>query len=255
MHGAAVSSIAVGKTVGVAPEADLYFIAETHGTQSALRRFKWDFKWLAQSIDRLLEINRTLPADRKIRVISISVGWDPRQQGYDEANRAVESAKKENVFVISTSLENTHKLSFQGLGRDPLKDPDNVQSYEPGSWWREQFFKGAGGWGYDHWRGSTPRLMVPMDSRCVASPCGTDQYVFYADGGWSWCVPYLSGMYALACQVKPMVTPEEFWSIGLKTGQTITITRDGKSYEFGRIMDPVALVDALDAGQTSRALP
>ena len=32
MHGAAVASIAVGKTVGVAPDADLYYIAETHGT-------------------------------------------------------------------------------------------------------------------------------------------------------------------------------------------------------------------------------
>ncbi len=34
MHGAAVASIAVGKTVGVAPEADLYYIA----------KFNTDFK-------------------------------------------------------------------------------------------------------------------------------------------------------------------------------------------------------------------
>lgn len=32
MHGSAVSSIAAGKTVGVAPEADLYYIATTMGT-------------------------------------------------------------------------------------------------------------------------------------------------------------------------------------------------------------------------------
>jgi subtilisin family serine protease len=31
MHGSAVTSIAVGKTVGVAPGADLYYIAEQHG--------------------------------------------------------------------------------------------------------------------------------------------------------------------------------------------------------------------------------
>ena len=171
MHGAAVSSIAVGKTVGVAPEADLYFIAETHGTWSPGSPFEWDFHWTAESIDRLLEINRTLPPDRKIRVISISVGWDPRQKGYGEANRAVQSAKKENVFVISTALESTYKLRFQGLGRDPLKDPDDVHSYGPGSWWREQFFKGTGAWGHDCWQNAErPRLMVPMDSRCVAQP-------------------------------------------------------------------------------------
>jgi hypothetical protein len=253
MHGAAVSSIAVGKTVGVAPEADLYFIAETHGTWSPGSPFKWDFHWLAKSIDRLLEINRTLPPDRKIRVISISVGWDPQRKGFEEANRAVERAKKENVFVISTSLERTHKLAFHGLGRDPLKDPDHVQSYGPGSWWREQFFKGTGGWSYDRLRNAErPRLMVPMDSRCIASPCGPEQYVFYANGGWSWSVPYLAGLYALACEVNPTVTPEEFWSIGLETGKTITIERDGKTYVFGKIVDPVALIDVLTGEAPTR---
>ena len=156
MHGAAVSSIAVGKTVGVAPEADLYFIAETHGTFLEGSPFQWDFQWTAKSIERLLEINRRLPADRKIRVISISVGWDPRQKGYEEVNRAVENATKENVFVISTSLESTHKLAFHGLGRNPLKDPDDAHSYGPGSWWREQFFSGSNGWRYQRWQGSLP---------------------------------------------------------------------------------------------------
>ena len=84
--------------------------------------------------------------------------------------------------------------------------------------------------------------MVPMDSRCVASPTSQQDYVFYAQGGWSWCVPYLAGLYALACQVKPTVTPEEFWSVGLETGKTITIDKDGKTYQLGKIVDPVALL-------------
>jgi hypothetical protein len=256
MHGAAVSSIAVGKTVGVAPEADLYFIGETHGTSSRGSPFKYDFQWTAKSIDRLLEINRTLPPDRKIRVISLSAGWVPPKDGYEEANQAVERAKKENVFVISTTLERTHQLAFHGLGRDSLKDPDDVQSYGPGSGWREQYFSESSGWGLHHWPGQLrrehPRLMVPMDSRCVASQRGTEQYVFYASGGVSWCVPYLSGLYALACQVKPTVTPEEFWSVGLETGQTIKIQNDGKTHEFGKIVDPVALVDALTGEAPAR---
>lgn len=242
MHGPAVASIAVGKTVGVAPQADLYYIAETHGTWKPGLPFKWDFHWVAESIDRLLEINRTLPPDRKIRVISISVGWTEGRKGFDEANRAVEDATKENVFVISTSLERTHGLEFHGLGRDPLKDPDDAESYRPGLWWSEDFFKGRGFWA------KRPRLMVPMDSRCVASPCGTEDYVFYAAGGWSWSVPYLAGLYALACEVKPAVTPEEFWAVGLKTGKTITIERGGTTYDFGRIVDPIALAEALTGG-------
>jgi hypothetical protein len=65
VHGAAVASIAVGQTVGVAPDADLYFIAAT---------FK-DTAYIANSIRRMLEINNQLPEGRKIRVISISWGW------------------------------------------------------------------------------------------------------------------------------------------------------------------------------------
>jgi hypothetical protein len=68
MHGSAVASIAVGRTVGVAPEADLYFIAtpsESPMTAVLMPHF------FAQAIRRLVEINRALPADRKIRAISL----------------------------------------------------------------------------------------------------------------------------------------------------------------------------------------
>lgn len=72
IHGAAVSSIAVGKTVGVAPEADLYYIAESSGKTILLGsindKYYYDFTYLAKSIDRILEVNKTLPNKKKIRV-------------------------------------------------------------------------------------------------------------------------------------------------------------------------------------------
>jgi hypothetical protein len=85
-----------------------------------------------------------------------------------------------------------------------------------------------------------------MGSRCTASPTGPEDYALYESGGWSSCVQYLAGLYVLACQVKPTVTPEEFWSVGLETGKTITIDKDGKTYEFGKIVDLVALVRTLE---------
>jgi hypothetical protein len=84
-----------------------------------------------------------------------------------------------------------------------------------------------------------------MDSRTTASPTGTADYVFYRQGGWSWSIPYIAGMYALAVQVKPDITPEEFWDTALKTGKTIQLQHDGKEYEFGVILDPQALIAAL----------
>ena len=237
MHGPAVASIAAGKTVGVAPEADLYYIAETHGEISAQRHFEWDFTWVAKSIDRMLEINQSLPAGNKIRVISISVGWSRDQKGFTEANEAVKRASAQNIFVISTTLQQTHGLFFHGLGRKSSSDPDDASSYIPGSWWAESFFDGR--------RPVDPKkhLLVPMDSRCVASPTGPDDYVYYAEGGWSWSVPYLAGLYALACQVQPTITPEQFWSVGIKTGKTVLINDQGKTDTLGTIADPVALIE------------
>jgi hypothetical protein len=237
MHGAAVTSIAVGKNIGVAPEADLYYIGSWTGDwEPETNNFTWNFKYYAQAIHRILELNQSLPEDQKIRVIAMQIGWSPDQAGYEEITAAVEEAKKAGVFVISSSLSETHGLNFHGLGREPLAAPNEFSSYEPGLWWQQQFFD----------RGSLSNtLLVPMDSRTTASPTGTEDYVFYREGGWSWSIPYLAGMYTLAAQVNPDITPEQFWDVALKTGKTIPIKHDGKEYQFGVILDPQALVEEI----------
>jgi hypothetical protein len=231
MHGPAVASIAVGQTVGVAPGADLYFIA-TSMCQGQYQSV--DFACLAKSVRRVIAINEGLPADHKIRVLSMSIGWESQSKGYDEITKAVIEAKAAGIFVISSSLFETYGFKFHGLGRNPLADPNEFQSYEPGSWWQKRFYEQGL---------SADTLLVPMDSRTTASPTGIEDYVFYRQGGWSWSIPYLAGMYALAVQVKPEITSEEFWKTALRTGRTIQISHDGREYEFGVILDPRALIE------------
>jgi hypothetical protein len=84
-----------------------------------------------------------------------------------------------------------------------------------------------------------------MDARATASPTGKGEYAFYGDGGWSWAIPYIAGMYALAAQVDPQITPERFWALALKTGRTIETKDGGKTGSLGPILDPVALIAAL----------
>ena len=88
-------------------------------------------------------------------------------------------------------------------------------------------------------------LLVPMDSRCTASPSGAEDYVYYAEGGWSWSVPYIAGLYALSCQVNPSITPEQFWTTAVKTGETVTIEKEGKKFPLGSIANPTALMEAI----------
>jgi hypothetical protein len=237
MHGAAVASVAVGKTIGVAPDAELYFVAEQHGTY-AKSEFLWDFTWLAQAIDRVIEIDAQLPAGSKIRVISISVGWAPDQRGYDEVTAAVARAVQAGIFVVSSSLELTYGYRFQGLGRAPLADPELAGSYGPGSWWEARFYAQP-----EKLPGDV--LMAPMDSRTAASHTGNGDYFWGRVGGLSWTIPYVAGLYALACQVQPTLTPDAFWSTALATAATTTLRNGDSTYSFGKIVDPVALIDAL----------
>jgi len=62
-----------------------------------------------------------------------------------------------------------------------------------------------------------------MDSRTTASFTGISEYVFYREGGWSWSIPYIAGLYALAAQVDPEIPPERFWSLAMETGRTIEL--------------------------------
>jgi len=237
MHGAAVTSIAVGKTIGVAPNADLYYIGSWTGDwEPGTNNFTWNFTYYAQAVRRILEINKDLPNDHKIRVIAMQVGWSPDQAGYDEITVAVNEAKAQGMFVVSSSLSDIYGLHFHGLGKLPTSDSNNFESYLPGSWWEKEYYDGMP---------LKDTLLIPMDSRTTASPNGTEDYVFYREGGWSWSIPYIAGMYALAAQVNSEITPEEFWNTALQTGKTIQIQHDGKEYEFGVILDPQALIDAI----------
>lgn len=233
MHGAAVTSIAVGKTVGVAPEADLYYIACDFGKKNSHER---SFKLLAQDIDRILEINKSLPRENKIRVISVSIGWRDYEEGYDEVNAAVERAKAEGILVVSSSLEETYGFRFHGLGKLPLADADDFNSYRPGRRWKNELSYVL----------IKDDLMAPMDFRCTAAPNGTEDYVVYSSGGISLTIPYISGVYALACQVDSEITYDEFWKIALETGASINLKDDlGKEYEFKKIINPVGIIDKL----------
>jgi len=240
MHGPAVASIAVGKTVGVAPEADLYYIG----------RWPWDregakdgkptatFKYEAEAIQRILQINEQLPPDRKIRVISISFGWAFGQRGYLEVTAAAQKAKAAGMLIICSSTQEVHGFKFHGLGRDLLSDPDSFTSYRPARWGSFMYVN------HDH-------LLVPMDARATASPTGKNEYAFYGEGGWSWSIPYIAGVYALAAQVDPKITPERFWALAMKTGRTIQVSHEGKSLDLGPILEPAQLIEAIRRGDLS----
>ena len=68
-HGSLVSGCAVGHTTGTAPDANLYYFAAPMIVDGELDR-----KYINEAIRQLLEINKTLPENKKIRFLSCSWG-------------------------------------------------------------------------------------------------------------------------------------------------------------------------------------
>lgn len=239
MHGAAVASIIAGKTVGVAPEANLTYYAAQLFQDPTTLRMQRDFTYYARAINEILDRNRTLPMAERVRAIGASVGPGPVEPGFSELRQAIERARREGVLVAVTNTQEFFGKGFAGMDRPPDADPNDFNSFLPGSF-RAKGFYATGQ--------MTPNTaMVPMDSRATAAETGLDHYRFYRQGGESWSVPYVIGLYALVAQVDPQITPEQFLDAAFSSGAYITVTREGKDYRFGPIVNPAILVDRLAA--------
>ncbi len=228
MHGPAVASIAVGKTVGVAPEADLYYIASTFGHDSD-KGYQFDASIMAGCILRVCEMNEHLPQENRIRVISISKGYEADSPGYHEIRDAIRQADEQGILVLTTSTKDFYPFTLFGLGRGYFDDPDDPASYGPMPWAPTT----------DH---TLPGIIcVPMGSRAYAARTGPQDYEIDYEGGLSWAVPWMAGFYALCCQAKPDITPSEF----IKVTKGTTYLVRASTGEFLRIIDPAAVIARL----------
>lgn len=236
-HGTAVTSILGGKTVGVAPEVNFYYIG-CYPLNGSRENPVVDFKYVAEALDRLVEVNKTLAASDKIRVISLQIGWDLDSLGADSLNESVRRATDDGIFVISTSMDFYNKYPFNGLNREVYSNPDDLSSYLPGLFYNKEFFRNM-----DFFKGS---VYFPMDSRAVATATGNMDYLFTREGGFSWVVPYIAGLYALSCQVNPEVTPDLFWEKAYETGDILELKMDTEMYTIDRMVNPVKLIESLN---------
>lgn len=231
MHGSAVASIAVGKTVGVAPKAKLYYFAADlvdKMEENADDESQRTSTYYSRALNAIIDMNRNLSDDEKIVVVSISAapGWSKNSEVWQAA---LKRAKNTGIFVTTTEIEKEYGLKDNGVNRDVFGNPDDPNSYSQTAWQT----------------GQNPSVDVqkntlcfPMGHRTTAAPNGNDQYVHYANGGWSWVKPYEAGLYVLAKQVNKDVTPEEFFKAGLETG---TYSKRAKCV----LVNPVELIQKL----------
>jgi hypothetical protein len=208
MHGPPVCSIAVGKTCGVAPAASLFYYSVTTWLNNC-RPF-------CDAINKILELNKTLKASEKIRVVSISTGMFSAWENFDDWKKTVEKAAGEGILIVTCDPA---FLEYGTLARISNKDPDDPSSYKRG-----------------RYSPRNPVLLVPTGNRTIASYCGPEVYTFDRVGGMSWGAPYLAGLAALAFQVDPDIKPETIVDLWLQTAVKT---------DAGPVVNPTVFIEAV----------
>ena len=220
MHGPAVASILAGNTTGIAPDVNIYYVAAPSWTGDAL--------YQAQALTWIIEENKKLPSDQKIRVVSISAApsgeGSPFTMNNAEWDKAYEQAKKEGILVIDcTEKSNIGPCYLEGTDRE---DP---KCYKAG------FGKTApiDPIGPEY-------ILAPVGSRTTAETYANGSYSYQYDGngGLSWGIPYAVGTLALGWQIAPELTNEEIMKL---LNDTATINSAGD-----KIITPTAFVEAVN---------
>ena len=199
-HGNVVSSVAVGKECGVAPDAELAFYSANTLTEHA------------KAIESIIAKNEEYKQKGEpiISVISISCGFDvdkkDKDNNYKNLRRVIAKAKKAGIAVITNDPKEEYK-HFAGADRNPKADPNDKNSYR-----MDRFRRDGEWWNKKDDEEKDQMIFVPTEHRTVADEY--DGYRYEGNfGGDSWGAPYIAGVFALAKQVKPDVTYKQFYNI------------------------------------------
>ena len=224
-HGPTVSSLLCGETTGVAPDTKLVYFARKVGKPITKNEKPYiipnsDQKiylgGYAAALQKILDMNEQLPDSDKISAVSISCGM----LFHDEkCSVLIHELIDDGVFVLTCGDSNIFYGdigNFVTTDRIPYSDPDQPRSYIYG-YWRSMSTKYK-----------TNGIMVPAGGRTAAGETGTNNYKYWGkNGGYSWATPYMVGVYALAKQIYPNLTPLKFFEVVRQTGYPMELS-DGR---------------------------
>ncbi len=178
-HGSLVVGCAAGKTTGTAPDGDIYYVAANNWvnenkyekataklTEKPLQ--PGHRKYQNMAIRRILEINKTLPENKKIRFLSCSWGG-PNDLFVEESNELFAECERNGIMVLGGGYKSGPFCSRdKRFGLDATKP-----------WLKE---------------------LVGIPTNGKTTPYFKGGYYYTRLGGASSTFPYLAGIFACALQ-------------------------------------------------------
>ena len=217
MHGPAVLSLLAGKGIGTAPEAEIYFYAHA--------AWKADQTTHAECLYQIIEQNQSLPEGEKITMVGFSDGIDEREKNAQAFRDAVAACEKAGIMVwFCQEYGAAHYL--------PFSDKNNPENLTQTRWWSKN---------------SAPGLVFVPDSGRTTATTGDAKYIYWTEGGLSWTMPYVLGLYAIVNEIDPTLTQDELREMIVDTAYVNSADM--------RIINPVGFVAAAlkGVGRTAEA--
>lgn len=178
-HGSAVSYIAQE----IAPEADCYYYATNNGGDMN--------KPVLENLKSILEKNKTLPENQRIRFVSMSMPL----YGGKEAKQVVAELEAQGVWVYYSGCpEDQNRGYLEKI--NPNGDPNDFNNYRA-------ITNGT--------------IFVNSGNRTVPDPSSPNAYRHDSEASQSWSIPVIAGYYTLACQADPSMTKERFMELAEQT--------------------------------------
>lgn len=193
-HGPAVASLLAGKDIGSAPGVNVYY--------ASVPQWLGDAKYEVAALNWILEINKSLKSEEKIKFVSVSAAvGDPnsRAKNHKLWLETVKKAKEEGVCVVDCTEGNR----FISIGYIDYKSntfhygfPNNNMN-----------------------KGQINEVHVPNSLRTIAESYNniTFSYSYEGKGGLSWGIPYAVGVLCLAQQVNNSLSAQELKNLLIDT--------------------------------------
>jgi serine protease AprX len=201
-HGMSCAGFACGRAVGVAPGASLYYYAWPDRFDD--EAMYWNYHYAA--LDRVVEHNRV--SDEKIRVVSISAGFTSSNQELRERLDRYGSLLAEGGCYVIYS--NAFGEVFTSASRAYGTDPDDENGYRLDAWQTSP----------DRVDWHRTKVLIPSGGR--TSPCnsGVNEYMYTGNqSSFSYAIPYVAGVFALALQVDRKLSYQEFCRLAQETAK------------------------------------
>ncbi len=188
MHGPAVLSLLAGEDIGTAPDAEVYYYAHAS--------WKADQTTHAECLYQVIEQNKSLPDGEKITMVGFSDNIDETEANAQAFRDAVAACEDAGIMVWFCG-------EYASASFLPFSDKNNAQNLVPAQWYGGNY---------------TPELVyVPAGGRTTATTTSGASYIYWSNGGLSWTMPYMLGLYAIATEIDPTLTQDELRTLVVQT--------------------------------------